>query len=124
MLECLKQAQSRNFDVISFVEDDESDLIKIVGSYYENYGEKLGGSELGETYHIVLFRDSKTDPEKYDDFETFDAILGDPLEYVSGLIPKSIYGMVAKKTTTSGTFIGNILDNIREMEYTVTVFSK
>jgi len=124
MLECLKQAQGRNFDVISFVEDDESDLIKIIGSHYENYGEKLGSSELGETYHIVLFRDSKTDPKKYDDFETFDAILGDPLEYISGLIPKSIYGIVAKKTTTSGTFIGNILDNIREMQYTVTVFSK
>jgi hypothetical protein len=109
--------------MISFVEG-ENDVIKIIGSNYEDSGEKLGGSELGDSYHIVLFRDSKTDSEKYDDFETFDAILGDPLEYISGLLPKSIYGIVAKRTTTSGTFINKILDNIREMEYTVTVFSK
>ena len=123
MLECLKQIQNHNFDMISFVEG-EDDTIKITGSHYDDVGEKLGGSELGDSYHIVLFRDSKTDSEKYDDFETFDAILGDPLEYISGLLPRSIYGIVAKKTTTSGTFIGKILDNIRKMEYTVTVFSK
>lgn len=123
MLECLKQIQDRDFDMISFVESEDN-TIKIIGSNYDDLGKKLGGSELGDSYHIVLFRDSKTDPEKYDDFETFDAILGDPLEYISGLLPKSIYGIVARKTTTSGTFINKILDNIREMEYTVTVFSK
>lgn len=121
MIECLKGSQDRNFDMITFIESGEN-TITIVGSHYDDPGEKVGGSELGDSYHILLYRDSLTDPDRYDDFETFDAILGDPLEYISGLVLKSIHGIVAKKTTSSGTLIAKLLDNIKEMNYTVTVF--
>jgi hypothetical protein len=102
------------FDFLSFLAGEKKDSIHIQGTEYLNPGEKLGGSQLGDTYHVVLFKDHKTDKDKYADLDTFEAILCDPFEYISGLIPAGFYGIIARKTTTSNELVNKLLDNVKQ----------
>jgi hypothetical protein len=49
------------------------------------------------------------DPEK------FEAILLEPLEYISNMIKSDWYGIVARKTTTSQKFVDTIFDKLIEV---------
>jgi hypothetical protein len=49
------------------------------------------------------------------DPDLFEAILTEPLEYVSRMITCDFYGLVAKKTTTSNEFIQNTFDKLKEV---------
>jgi len=111
MLEFLQPLKDRNHDFFTFLAGEEEGAINIMGSEYVNPGEKIGGSSLGDLYHIVLFRDSKENRDEYDDVDTFEAILACPLEYASGLINGGFYGIIAKKTTTSH----NLMDKLVAM---------
>lgn len=113
MLDFLKPMKNENFDFLTFLAGDTENEIAIVGQEYANKGEPIGGNELGLTYHIVLFRDSKTEKDAYGDLDSFEAILADPLEYISGLIPGGFYGIIAKKTTTSHKIINKLLDTMK-----------
>ena len=105
----------RSCDCIIFVEHPhKKDSIQVRGQMYNEPGEKIGGSSMGDLYHIILFRDDKEDPEKYSDFDNFDAILTSPVEYISNLIKSGWYGIVAKKTTTSHRFIDKTLDLFKQ----------
>lgn len=101
MLEFLQPLKKQKFDFFTFLAGDDEGQISIMGSEYSNPGEKIGGNAIGDMYHIVLFRDSKTNRDEYDDVDNFEAILACPLEYASGLIPGGFYGIIARKTTTS-----------------------
>jgi hypothetical protein len=114
MLDFLKPLKKEPFDFLTFLEGDSEGQITICGQEYAIKGEPVGGSDLGPSYHIVLFRDSKEKKDEYGDLDSFEAILGDPLEYISGLIPSGFYGIIAKKTTTSDKIINKLLDNIRQ----------
>jgi hypothetical protein len=92
-----------------FFEGDKDDSIRIEGNCYEERGEPVGGSDLGDAYHVFLCKGHPTE-DRYHEFDTFDAILCEPLEYISGLIPYGFYGMVAKKTTTSEAFRDRTID--------------
>jgi hypothetical protein len=46
--------------------------------------------------------------------DSIEAILSDPLEYISGLIPSGFYGIIAKRTTTSEKIINKLLDNMKQ----------
>lgn len=87
MLEYLQPLKNEDIDIIMFFEGSTPDSIKIEGNQYMNRGEPVGGSSLGHAYHIFLCKGDKDDSEKYADFDTFEAILAEPLEYISGLIP-------------------------------------
>jgi hypothetical protein len=106
--------KSESFDFLTFLSGDTENEIQIVGQEYADKGEPVGGNDLGLTYHIVLFRDSKIDKDAYGDLDSFEAILADPLEYVSGLIPGGFYGIIAKKTTTSHKIIDKLLDTMKK----------
>ena len=122
MIESLKQIQIHKYDAISFVDSDEIEgAINIIGTHYDEPGKCQESYEMGNKYHIILYRDHETDPTRYDTFEMFEAILSDPIEYMSGLIKRGWYGTIAKKTTTSGKFIGEILDNIKKLDYTINL---
>jgi hypothetical protein len=56
----------------------------------------------------VLFKEN--DEGFVENFDDSEAILTDPLEYVSMLIPQGWYGVVCKKTTTSDVVIDDIVD--------------
>ena len=114
MLDFLRPMKNEHFDFLTFLAGEQKNSIHIEGTEYKNPGQKVGGNDLGDAYHVVLFRDHKTDKNKYDDLDTFDAILCDPFEYISGLIPAGFYGIIARKTTTSQEIIKKLLDNVKE----------
>ncbi len=109
MLDFLEPLKKQNVDFFTFLAGENDGHIQVMGSEYANPGEKIGGSSLGDLYHIVLFRDSKVDREEYDEVDSFEAILTCPLEYASGLIPGGFYGIIAKKTTNSHKIMDKLL---------------
>lgn len=113
MLESLKHLKNHTFDVLTFLEGEDEQLIKVEMNTYVSPGEKIGGNDIGEMYDVILFQDHAEDPEKFDKLDHFSAILGDPLEYISQLIPCGWYGIIARKTTTSEKLVNSWLDNIR-----------
>lgn len=119
MLECLLPLKNKSFDFISFFRDNLTKTV-IQGSEYKDFGQKLGGSELGDEYHVLLLRDSVEDNDKWSDLDMFDAILLDPLEYISQLIPDGWCGVVARKTTTSGKIVRDLVALFEKNLYTPT----
>ena len=109
MLDYLQPLKDSDIDVIMFFEGEKPDSIRIEGTQYEDRGEPVGASSMGNAYHIVLCKSHPTE-DKYHEFDTFEAILAEPLEYISGLIPSGFYGIVAKKTTTSEPMYQRMLD--------------
>lgn len=114
MLEALKVLKEEdNFDAFFFLPGEEEDTVHIEGALYKNPGEKVGGSEMGDEYHVILFKENATDDVLYD-IDRFDAIFSDPLEYISQLIPAKWFGVIAKKTTTSDSFMQKTFDKLQE----------
>jgi len=113
MLDFLKHFKTENYDFLTFFEGEKKDQISIMTQEYANTGLPVGASRMGNAYHIILFRSHETE-DKYIDLDSFDAILSDPLEYISGLIPQGWYGIIAKKTTTSEPIINKLLAKCRE----------
>jgi hypothetical protein len=114
MLEFLKPLKNEKYDFLTFLEGDEEDQIQIQGTQYSNPGEKIDSSLMGDSYHIILFRNHKEKKDEYGDVDSFDAVLSEPLEYISGLIPQGWYGIIARKTTTSRPIIDRMLDNFNK----------
>ena len=113
MLDFLKPLKKEKLDFISFFEGEKDNTINVSGQEYNDRGEPIEGTDLGEKYHIILFKSHPTE-DRYIDLDYFEAILVDPIEYISGLIPGGFYGVVARKTTTSGKIIDRLLDFCRE----------
>ena len=115
MLECMKEMKGKQHDFISFW-CEENDKMIIQSSEYKEAGEKVGGSELGDEYHIVLTREMSDG--NLSDISNFDAVLIDPLEYLSQLIPCGWSGFLARKTTTSGKLVEETLAIMNKNLYT------
>lgn len=114
MLDFLKEFSKEEHDAIFFLPGDKEDQVQIEAATYKEPGENIGGSAMGNAYHVILFKeDIKTD--KLYNVDRFDAIFVDPLEYISGLIPQHWYGVIARKTTTSNTFIQKTFDKLQEI---------
>jgi hypothetical protein len=113
MLDFLKEIKDDKFDAFFFIPGPEEDTVRVEGAKYKDPGENIGGNKMGDMYHIMLFReDDQGNPTEPDLFE---AILTEPLEYVSRMITCDFYGLVAKKTTTSDEFIQNTFDKLKEV---------
>ena len=92
----------KDFDTIFFVPNPESDNdneVQIEVANYKEVGEKVGGSEMGDLYDIIVFR--LDEESNVTDLDKFEGILVEPREYVSRMIKSDWYGMVSRKTTTS-----------------------
>jgi len=98
------------FDAFFFLPGEKENTIHLESATYKNAGEKLGGSTLGDGYHIILFREAE-DGELVD-MEQFDAVLIDPIAYLSRMLSINWFGVVARMTTTSNTFIKNTFDKL------------
>jgi len=114
MLEFLKEIKKDDADAIFFLPGDEEDHIHIESAMYKEFGTKLGGSAMGDSYEIILFRED-TEEDKIYNIDRFEAVLCDPLEYISGLIPQQWFGMVCKKTTTSDKFVQKLFDKLQDV---------
>lgn len=114
MLEELRNI--KDYDAIFFIPHEEDDTLTNVNvASYKNASEKIGGTELGDFYDIILFRMS--DEDEVIDLERFQAILVDPRVYVSRMVKSDYYGLVAKKTTTSDKFVDDTFDNWSNLSY-------
>ena len=113
----LDEIRNVKYDFITFLSGEKKDSISIMASDYNEAGDPVGGNAMGEMYHILLFRDHKEDEEKYDDVDSFEAILVSPSEYIARLIPAGFYGVVGRKTTTSDKIFNKLLAKTREMIY-------
>ena len=111
MLDYLKDVGD-DYDALSFV-PTEDDKIVVQSSRYVNRGEPVESTEIGNKWHVILFRIDEEDGPK--DIDHFEGIFSDPREYISGLIPSGWYGMVAKKTTTSKAFVDDMLARVKEV---------
>ena len=110
MIEIPKALKDEPFDTFFFLPGEQEDTVHLESAVYKDSGEKLGGSAMGDGYHIILFRESE-DGELVD-IEQFNAVLVDPLTYVSRMLSIDWFGIVAKMTTTSETFIQNTFDKL------------
>ena len=112
MLDFLKQV-GRDYDALFFIPHEDEDKMQIETKKFAEQSEKIGGSELGDCYHILLFKTEEDGTPKH--LEMFDAILSKPLEYISELIPCDWYGVICKKTTSSSTYMNSIFDNLKAL---------
>ena len=112
MLEFLKEFSNEEHDAVFFLPGDKKDQIHIEVATYKNPGENLGGSYMGKSYHVILFKENK---DGVYDVDRFEAVFIKPFEYISNLIPQNWFGVVARKTTTSEDFIQKTFDKIKEV---------
>ncbi len=114
MLDFLRELRGDGFDALFFMPGPKEDMVKVEAARYKTPGEDVDRSDMGNMYHIVLFKqDNRGNPV---DPDLFEAILTEPLEYISRMINCDFYGLVAKKTTTSNDFIQNIFDKLKEID--------
>lgn len=113
-LKKLKNDPEGPYDAIFFLPGPKEDQVHIEASILKERGESLGGSAMGDAYHVVLFKDDIIEDKIYN-VDRFEAIFLDPYEYISNLIPQQWFGMVIRKTTTSGEFVQRLFDKMTEV---------
>ena len=115
MLDYLRPFHDASPDAFYFLPSDEN-KITLESMTYKDFGIKSGGSELGDEYHVILF---KEDEEGYvQHLDMFDAVLVSPYHYLSRLMPMGWLGLIAKKTTTSYEFVKATFDKLSEVDET------
>lgn len=110
---------SKNYDVYTFFENEEDESetqVKFVDLEEDSIGEYIteGDSVMGHVYQIILCKDHKTDPDKYDHLDYFEAILSHPLTYIKQMIEWGWYGVIIRKTTKSQDIVDMTLDNLKK----------
>lgn len=109
MLPCFHEMKGKEYDCLTFLPADDDNLNIELGMLVDP-GEKIGGSKMGDSYNIILFKEGE---EGVTDIDNFKAILGCPFEYASFLIPGGWYGMITKDTTTSHEMCEDMLENLK-----------
>ena len=112
MLDSLKEFKNKNYDSFIFLPTKDVGQIRFQGSMYKEPGLKIDGSEMGDCYHIILFKED--DEGEVTHLDMFEAILMAPLEYMSRLLPDEWFGIICRKTTTSKSYAQEIFDNLKE----------
>ena len=111
MLDYLKVLKDDDHDAYFFLPGPKGNTIHLEGASYKDAGENVGHSAMGNAYHVILFKEA-ADGELVD-IDMFEAIFMDPLEYMSNLIPSGTFGIMARKTTTSDSFIQKTFDKLQ-----------
>jgi len=109
----LREVLDNDSDSYFFLPMEESDNIHVQSSNYKDRGTKLNGSELGDCYHIILFRED--DDGGMIDLDRFEGILTAPVEYITRMIKENWFGIVCRKTTTSEEFVNNTFAKMQEV---------
>lgn len=111
MLEYFKDIE--DYDALFFMPHTDVD-IHIQSNKYKNPGTPIDVGSAGPSWHVLLFKCNE-ETDTVENLDAFDAVLSDPREYISTLIPQGWFGIVAKKTTTSNSFISDALAKIKSM---------
>lgn len=99
------------YDGFTIVPDDEPGNSKIVFFNLDDEskeGTPIENSELGDKYHVALF---KLNEETFDFDESFEAIFIDPLFYAKRLLP-DFYCMFVRKTDKSVKWFDEYLTDL------------
>lgn len=106
-----------DYDAVLFVPDPEGNenQLKVQVTKFKEFGEKIGGSPMGDLFDIIIFR--LTDDFDITHLERFEGILVDSREYISRMIKEDWYGYVCKKTTTSNKVSDEIFANWKNLSY-------
>ena len=113
-LKKLKDDPEGPFDAIFFMPTEEEGQVHIEANQLKDPGEPIGGSSMGHTYEVILFKDDAVEDKLYN-IDRFEAVFSDSYEYISNLLPQEWFGMVVRKTTTSGAFVQRIFDKLQEV---------
>lgn len=70
----------------------------------------IGGTEIGDMFHVVFFKDDKDGNRVIDD--KFEAIFSDPLTYLKRLKGTPYYGMLARKTVLSSEIFDDLIEKV------------
>ena len=99
---------------ITFLPSDKPEEETVIqGLHYKEHGKKIETeSDLGDLYDIIIFR---RDNKGYSDLEQFEAILVCPFTYSDRMYNGKYFGVVAKKTTSSGEVVKSLLEKINEL---------
>ncbi len=116
MLDFLKPLSKKEYDCIFLNPGEEDGTIRVEINKYNDPGDSVNESDLGKSYHILLYRFHEETDELID-FDNFDAVLIEPFEYLSQMIPQGWYGVVARKTTNSPKFVQEIVDKVNSVCY-------
>lgn len=106
----------KEYDTIFFVpHPEDTDQVKLEVAVYKEPGQKVGGSEMGDMFDIILFRLDEED--NVIGLDRFDGILIEPRTYVTRMVKEDWYGMVTRKTTTSNSMSDRVFANWSDMSY-------
>ena len=106
----MSEPNASDYDGFYLLPGEDTDSLSL--SYFDfledfDKGKKIGGTEYGDMYHVIFFKQGEDDvPELNDHFE---AIFGDPEVYVKGLLGANIYGCFVKKTENSFKWVDDYL---------------
>ena len=108
MLKDLEPYRDIEFDSIAFLPNSfDKNAVDINSGVYVNPGE----SSAENMYHIAIFK--LNDNSEIYDKDIFDAVLLDPLEYISTILPNDYYGVISRKTTNSPIVMQKILELLK-----------
>jgi hypothetical protein len=88
---------------------DSREQTVIHGLTYVENGDNIGSSTMGNSYDIVTFRESD---EGFYDKEHYQAILVCPYTYSEKVMKDGLFGIIAKRTTTSEDVLNLYLNKI------------
>lgn len=117
----LVENDMENYDGFYFIpslDDDDEDTYKL--AFFNLKEESANGvavdsSEMGDMYHMCFFKSTEEGAPIFDD--AFEAILADPVVYVSNLTGSGLGGCILKKTDKSEKWWTEYLDYITGGEF-------
>jgi len=102
------------YDGFYFLPDKNNNLDL---SFFEFDGELAGGikidshNKLGDIWQIAFYKQNNLGIPVFDD--SFEAVIGNPEEYIMGLIGSGLYGCIVRKTDKSIQWFKNYIEGLR-----------
>ena len=113
MINFPKPDDNEPFDAFFFLPGEDENTVHLEGATYKIPGERVGGSALGDSYHVILFKESNSG--ELVDIDRFEAVFVDPVAYMSNLIEIGWFGILTRMTTTSEKFINSTFDKLMDV---------
>lgn len=96
------------FYIVPGEEDDSMQINFFTLKDHFEMGEPVENTELGNKYHVVLFKQAVSG-EEIEMNDCFEAIFADPVTYAKGLLGSNLYGTFLKKTENSSDWFDDYL---------------
>ncbi len=117
MKEIFAKMKEAECHAIAFLpSEDPAEQAIIQGLHYKDEGVIVNTeSDVGELYEIIIFQGDIADG--FGELEQFEAVLSCPFTYSDRMYHDNYFGIVAKKTSTSGEVVESLLEKIGDLIY-------